>query len=341
LILNNWIFGIIIGTIFFLTYLAFLLFTRSPLTPIFLGLSIAAPFILFQWLMRKACYINRQLHLSAIAGAGYMLMIFIGSFGLYHYECLNPTTALFVMAISNLTSGLWLYFKLGVHRKLNVDCEVKSDALKDHWRYGKWSSGTAALSWVPGNVFTLFLPIWWGLEASAAYKALSNLLLPMLHVIIALGAILLPELVSRRGLTGFKRLVTYSLILFVPGTIIYWLLLGVLGENIINILYAGKYLEYGNLLWLTGIIPIMAALVSFSMAALQALELPNMIFQAYLTSSGVAIIIGSLTVSAWGVSGAMIGWLVAYAVNASMMIFLLSTNANFGNATHNLKRIVS
>ena len=341
LIRGNWIFGIIIGTIFFLIYLALLLFTHSPLTPTFLGLSIAGPFILFQWLMRRACYVNRQLHLAAIAGAGYMLMISFGSFGMYHYECLNPTTALFVLAIANLTSGLWLFFKLGVHHKLQKDCEVERDVLKDHWRYGRWASGSAALAWIPGNVFTLFLPIWWGFEASAAYKALFNLLLPMLHVIIALGAILLPELVARRGLPDFRRLATHFLVLFISGTTIYWLFLGVFGEHILQILYAGKYLEYGNLLWLTGVIPIIGAIVSVSMVALQALELPNMIFRAYLASSGVAITIGPLCVIVWSVNGAMIGWLAAYAVNAIMMKFLLSTNLKSGNSTWNLKRIVS
>ena len=54
LLLGNWVFGIIIGIIFFLTYLAFLRFTSSPLIPTFLGLTIASPFIFFQWLMRRA-----------------------------------------------------------------------------------------------------------------------------------------------------------------------------------------------------------------------------------------------------------------------------------------------
>ena len=163
----------------------------------------------------------------------------------------------------------------------------------------------------------------------------------MLHVIIALGAILLPELVARRGLPDFRRLATHFLYSFISGTTIYWLFLGVFGEHILQILYAGKYLEYGNLLWLTGMIPIIGAIVSVSMVALQALELPNIIFRAYLASSGVAITIGPLCVIVWSVNGAMIGWLAAYAVNAIMMKFLLSTNLKSGNSTWNLKRIVS
>ena len=126
LIRGNWIFGIIIGTIFFLIYLALLLFTHSPLTPTFLGLSIAGPFILFQWLMRRRVMLTAA-PFSRHCGSRCMLMISFGSFGMYHYECLNPTTALFVLAIANLTSGLWLFFKLGVHHKMQRDCEVERD----------------------------------------------------------------------------------------------------------------------------------------------------------------------------------------------------------------------
>ena len=330
---GNWIFGIIVGAFFFITYLAFLLFTHSSLTSTFLGLSIASPFILFQWLMRRVCYVRLLPHLAASAGAGYMLLIFSGSFGLYHYGYLNPTTALIVMAIANLSSGLWIYFKLGIHLKQNKDSRVKIDVLRDHWGYGKWASGTAALVWVPGNVFTLFLPIWWGLEASASYKALLNLLLPIIHVTIALGAILLPELVARRDSLDFRRLAAQSQNILILGATVYWLLIGFFGEHIIKILYAGKYLDYSYLLWLSGMIPILGALISISMASLQALELPSLVFRTYMVSSVVAISIGLPFVIVWGVSGALVGWLIAYSVCASMMTFMLSMKLKVGNAT--------
>ena len=114
-----------------------------------------------------------------------------------------------------------------------------------------------------GNIFTLFLPIWWGLEASAAYKALINMFLPMMHVTTALGAIFLPVLVEKRGLPNFRHLVLLFSIFVVLITVIYWVLLGVFSEVIIRFLYTGKYLEYVDLLWLTGIIPIMGAFSSF------------------------------------------------------------------------------
>ena len=132
-------------------------------------------------------------------------------------------------------------------------------------------------------------------------------------------------LVGRRGLTDFGRLVTRFSVLFVLVTIVYWLLLGVFGELIIKFLYTGNYLEYVDLLWFTGIIPIMGALVTISMVSLQALELPKIIFRAYLGSSGVTLTIGLFFVLAWGVSGAMLGWLVTYTLTASIMTGMLAS----------------
>jgi O-antigen/teichoic acid export membrane protein len=169
----------------------------------------------------------------------------------------------------------------------------------------------------------IFLPIWWGLEASAAYKALLNLILPMVNVTTALGTILLPVLVDKKGSPAFKRLVIFMSVFFVLGATIYWLLLGLFGGPIIHFIYLGNYSEFIGLLWLTGIIPIMGALVTISGAALLALELPNKVFYAFIASSGVTLTIGLLLVLAWGVRGAMYGWLIAYIVTASIMNFLL------------------
>ena len=335
LLLGNWIFGIIIGTIFFLAYLAFLRFTSSPLIPTFFGLAIASPFILFQWMMRRACYINLQPQLAAVAGAGYMALIFTGAFCLNYYEQLRPLTVLFIMAIAHLFSGLWLFFKLGIHFNIHNDKELMVDIFNNHWKYGKWASGTAALSWIPCNVFTLFLLLWGGLEASAAYKALINLVLPILHVITALGTVMLPIFVEKRDLKEFRRLIIYFSFPYILGPILYFIFIRVFGDSMIHILYNGKYIEYVNLLWLIGIIPIIFAMVNLSVIVLQALELPYIIFRAHIISSVIVFTLGLLIVKVWGVYGAMVGWLIAYLAIGSILVGKFALIKQ--NSTFNLK----
>ena len=324
ILMGHWIFCLILCTLFFLTYLALLHFTRSPLTNLFLGLSLASPFILFQWLMRRACYIELQPRLAAFAGFCYMALTFIGALSLRYFESLGPTTTLFIMAIGSLFSGLLIFFKLEVHSNLEINREFILNVLRDHWRYGRWASGTSALAWIPGNLFMLFLPVWWGLEASAAYKAILNLILPMTNATTALVVILLPVLVSKKENPNFGRIVINVSGLIVLAATIYLLLLCVYGETIVYFLYKGNYSEYVGLLWLTGLIPIMGGLIAISWCALQALEVPNKIFLAHVTSSGVALTIGLLFVHAWGVRGAILGLLTAYIVTGTILVKMLA-----------------
>lgn len=334
LILGSWILGILVGIVFLIVFLAFLNFSNSNLTPTLLVISIASPLILFQWLMRKACYINLQPQLAAFAGFGYMALIFTGAFGLNYYEQLRPITVLFIMAIAHLFSGLWLFFKLRIHFNIHKDKELMVDVFNNHWKYGKWASGTAALSWIPCNVFILFLPLWNGLEASAAYKALINLVLPILHVITASGTVMLPILVEKRGLKEFRRLIIYFSFPYILGPILYLIFIRVFGDSMIHILYNGKYIEYVNLLWLIGIIPIIFAMVNLSVIVLQALELPYIIFRAHIISSVIVFTLGLLFVKVWGVYGAMVGWLIAYLAIGSILFgkyALIKLNSTFNH----------
>ena len=116
LLRGHWLFGALTGTLFAAAGLALWRFGHSPLTPAILGLAVAAPFILFQWLMRRACYVNLQPRLAASAGAIYMALMAAGVLGVYHYGWLGAATALLVMAAASLVSGLWLVYQLRVER---------------------------------------------------------------------------------------------------------------------------------------------------------------------------------------------------------------------------------
>jgi O-antigen/teichoic acid export membrane protein len=228
------------------------------------------------------------------------------------------------MAIGSLFSGFWIYCKLEVYSKSKIESELMRSVLKTHWRYGRWASGSSILSWIPGNVFVFLLPIWSGIEASAAYKAVLNLLLPMMHMNTALSAPLLPVLVLKRETPSFGRLVISVSALLLTASIIYWLLLGFFGNSIIQFLYKGHYSEYVGLLWFAGLILIMDTIITISRSALQALELPNKVFLSNVASSGVILTIGVLFVIFWGVRGAMLGWLTSLIVTGTIMVKILA-----------------
>lgn len=325
LLRGHWRFGAGLVAVFALGGLA-LWALGSSLAPAVLALAAAGPLILFQWLMRRACYVNMQPHFAAYAGAAYMALMISSALGLYYYGLLSAVTGFGVMALASLCSGLWLTTKLRVP-SLPTDVDALASAsLRDHWTYGRWAAGIAVLTWVPGNAFLLVLPAWWGLEASGTYRALLNLLLPMMNVTTALGTVLLPALVKRRASLNGAFILRLTL-LFMLAPVAYWALLGVFGEPIIQLLYGDKYVGYAPLLPLAALIPVLAAAATVSSTALRALERPNKAFIASAWSTGVTLTVGLWLVSAQGVSGALLGWLLAYTVTAGILAVLFTRNA--------------
>lgn len=111
------------------------------------SMALASPFILFLWLMRRACYVKLEPKRAALAGGGYLVFMLAGLFALEHSNRLNVFTACVVMAGSSLGAGLWLALREGV---VMPKWSPRSDdpatdslihrAAKDHWHYGRWAA---------------------------------------------------------------------------------------------------------------------------------------------------------------------------------------------------------
>jgi O-antigen/teichoic acid export membrane protein len=307
------------GLLWLLASLGFGLSGSRVFSLALLGLALAGAFIPFLWLMRQACYVRLEPHLAASGGVLYMALMLAGVYALSQCEWLSAVSALGVMAGSSLAAGLLLGARLHIGWPLSVSHSLFREVLGDHWGYGRWAVATEALVWIPGNVYYLLLPAWAGLEASAALKALMNLIMPILHANTALSVLLVPTLVRARRDGGFGHLVCLALGLFTAGAALYWVLLGLFPHQLVTRLYGGQYREYENLLWLLGFsLPISGA-VQVLGAALRALERPDRLFWAYLLSTIVALTVGLGCMAVWGVAGAVVGFLLSGATKVLAM----------------------
>src|SRR5690606_25909119 len=120
----------------------------SLLIPAVASLAVAAPFILFQWLVRRACYTALRPEVAAQAGAIYMLVMMTGLYGIYLTDHLGMVTALGVMAVASLVSGLWPVLRLDLSRFSVEYREIEKESLSDHWRYGRWAMVTGVMRWI-------------------------------------------------------------------------------------------------------------------------------------------------------------------------------------------------
>jgi O-antigen/teichoic acid export membrane protein len=314
-----------------LTSLGLALLGSTSLSVVLLALALSGPFILLLWLMRRACYVRLDPRLAASGGAGYMVLALGGAYVLYRFEWLSATSTLGVMGMSSLAVSLWLAARLRVERSRLRDNDLIRDSLESHWKWGRWSTANQALVWLPGNVYFLLLPVWGGLEASAAFKALTNLLMPMLQANAALTSLLLPILVQARENSRFGAHLRLALIPFVSAPTLYWILLGAFHRPLVSWLYGGQYTEQANLLWLLGLVPIAAAVRGVVAQSWKALERPDWLFLASAVSGVVAAALGVWCVYLWSVAGAGVAFLtsqVTAAVVAAALLLVLYQRSN-------------
>ncbi len=304
----------------------FALWGSSELSEALVALAITGPFILLLWLMRQACYARFEPRLSASGGVWYMVLMLAGTYVLYRFGWLSTTTALGVTGASSLVAGIWLMARLRVKRPPLREGNLVRESLKDHWKYGRWSVPSKALAWVPHNAFYVLLPIWGGFEAGASFRALMNLLMPVLHGTTAVSVLLLPTFVQAREQPAtFGSRVRLALIPFVLVCAVYWVLLGVFGGYVIGLVYGGQYTEYADLLWLLGLVPIVATISGIVSHALRALERPDRLFLALVFSTLITATVGVSCVYLWGVAGAGVGLILAHGSAAALAVVLLVT----------------
>lgn len=294
----------------------------GSLSVVMLTLALTGPFILLLWLLRRACYARFQPHLATSGGAIYMVLMLAGAYLLYWQEWLSSVSVLGVMAVSSLVVNLWLVMRLRVQWPPLRNGGLVRSTLEDHWKYGRWSIANQGLNWVPMNIYYLILPVWGGLAAGASFKALMNLIQPMLQAVWTLSILLLPALVQARdeGYERFNSRIRLALIPFVVGPGVYWLLLGLFNQPLVSWLYGGQYVEDAGLLWLLGLSPIVASFKQVIGQSLRALERPDWLFMAYTISAVVALSIGTGLMYLWGIFGAGIGLVVCQGITAVLAL---------------------
>jgi O-antigen/teichoic acid export membrane protein len=284
-----------------------------------LGFALAGPFILLLWLMRGVCAMRVQPHLAASGGLLYLLLIAIGLFELRQHAWLSTLPALGLMGFASLTASVWLGRRLHVPVSRPAVTGMAREALRDHWQYGRWSIGSMVLTWIRGDLYYLVLPVWWGLGASAALKAVMNLILPVQHVNTALAVFLVPVLVRTRGNAEFGRLTQVAVGVLTAGSLVYWALLSLFHRPVMAWLYAGQYDRHAAVVWIAGLVLLTSSAVSVLGAALRALERPHQVFGAYGLATAVGLTVGLWCLVRWGVAGAALGLALASAANATTM----------------------
>jgi O-antigen/teichoic acid export membrane protein len=293
----------------------------GALSSALVGFAIAGPLILLTWLLRRACYLRFEPRLAALAGLMYLVLIVAGLSALYQQRLLSIWSALGLLVVASLITNLWLFNRLHIALPSLTSQGLFREMLSDHWGYGRWAVGTMLLmsAATGGEAYFLLLPIWHGLDASAALKALVNLTTPLRNTLIALGILILPVLARVRGTAGFGRLISLAMVMFVVGAVAYWVPLVLFHRPVLAWLYGGRYGEHVEVLWFLGVYLLTSSVTDVLGGGLRALERPDLIFRANILAAATAVMFGVWATARWGVIGAGAGIALASATRALAM----------------------
>jgi O-antigen/teichoic acid export membrane protein len=290
----------------------------------FLTLAFAIPFILLLWMLRRAFYVELRPGWALLGAVLYFGLLASLIFLFRATNQLSTVTAIAIMSVAALIVSCLMLLRLRPDL-ISAGKGLESlDVAKSHWSYGRWSVAAAAIGWIPLNIYYLVLPAWFGLAGTAALRALMNLINPMLHILIALGSLLLPILVRNRrkgGKTSMNYTVLVSLTIFLAGAGLFSFFLWAFRSELFQLLYGGKYHFSSGSLFLLLASLAGTCITTVLGAGLMALERPDRIFWAVVGSSVLTILVGVPLAALRGVPGAAEGLLLSGAGSASLMYF--------------------
>jgi O-antigen/teichoic acid export membrane protein len=150
----------------------------------------------------------------------------------------------------------------------------------------------------------------------------------------ALCSLLTAHLIQVRGEARFGFLVRSAVGLLVFGSVLYWLFLGLFHDPLVTWFYGKNYEDDAYLLWIMGLTPICAAVISVMNSALWAFERPDRVFWPSVFSAASALALGPFMISTWGVSGAVLMYVVCLVLSAGATTYLLVAHWAEGGEEH-------
>jgi O-antigen/teichoic acid export membrane protein len=289
------------------------------------GLTVSAPCVFLLWLTRFALYVEQSPGSAALGGLLYSALVLSGTLLIFRRGLLSPFTAFLVIALGAAAAAVFMLVRLKPVLKRESNPALRR-VWNQHWRYGRWVLGTAAVRWIPGNVLFALTGSLLGMAEVGGLRALLNLSLPVTQAANSLSNLAQPYIAGiygKRGRAATRMPVRLVTLLYFGGGSLYWVLLTVFRIPFLRLLYGGKFLEHASLVpWVTlgGLLSVCAYA---SMIGLKAIQSPSSVFAAYTASSIVALTLGVVATWAFGLPGAIGSYVLSIAT------FLVVTTYSF------------
>ncbi len=287
------------------------------------SLSLCLPLIYAFWLSRKVPYVSGHMRRATQSGSLYCFIVLVGLYFLSLFGLVSVVSAFYLQGGASLLAVVWLYSK---YKPVIQGHRVNFDPLKviaQHWEQGKWYLLSGLTVWVTMNLYIFILPLNGGVEESALFRIITIISFPVLHIVSAISAVMVPVLSKINDHALFVSHIIKWIVLLNVFACFYYVILIFFGEPIIKSLFSVEYLGYGySLYFLLGVF-VSVSTMAILLAALKVLQCTREIFYAFFVGGLYTITVGLLSSLYWGVPGAVFGWSGASLLTAAILGFKL------------------
>ena len=210
---------------------------------------------------------------------------------------------------------------------------VEPDYWAEHWKYARWVLVTALVFQFTAQAYFWVVAGLLSVRDVAELRALYNLALPVDQIFAAVSVLVLPQmalLFATRELGKLRHLWWKFSLLFFGISAAFALLVSFESLPLLHFVYGGKFDNAAPLLRWYALLPVVMGIGNAANAALKAVEKPQAVFYAYLTSGAATFVFGIALVMHLGLRGAVYGMLLS---GASYTAVLSSCFYRFNRAS--------
>lgn len=275
-----------------------------------LGVGLFLPLMLLLWLVRRMYYIWRKPQVSA--ALSFVYAVVFGSVTLLIKNSIGFQGHLFLVYLIYGSASLIAFFVSLLSPARRVPPEKQnttltfSHLLREQWKFGRWVASANIFSLLSSQIQFMLVGITLGIGGAGVYRALQNVMTPMMQVINAISSLSLPSVSLGFGTSDRKYMkriafAVSGVLVMITGA--YLVGLALFPATVESLLYGGKFIEYRWLIPYFGIVPLVLSFgIGFSLIN-RSLQKP-----VYHTiSAGIVALVGVVTaprmISLWGIAG--------------------------------------
>ncbi len=298
----------------------------GELTSALIGVAVAAPCMLLFSLARRGFYVKLSPRQAALGALGYFAVVLGGLLLTFYRGSLSPLSAFLLIATGAGVTAPMMLAGLGFSLKPRAAALRLSEVIQRHWGYGRWALGSAVAIWFSTAIYYPILGSFHGLAETGALQAMSNFSSPVAQAFAAMSLLSLPYAAGlhhqkRSGGTG--HLAARLALIYAGGTTLYWLLVVLFRWQIVQTLYAGKYMGIVGLIPWLALGSVLRISATSQAIILRAMHAPALVFVAYGAASAFDVVAGIPLTWAFGLRGAVFGMLLSSAFALLVTLLML------------------